>query len=324
MTGSAGTLSNSQTEFSSRTILRVLSNGEKMLLGTSCEESLISSGAHVPLTAKRALIDRLIAAYGHETLLILGEGVKKLLHEPSVAVLVHQSDPKTLLLRWQRLEKYVHSRHVIELKWQAKRSVALRHVAQAGTTQPSLAEDLVVLGVILALLNVLGARGITLKDERNNRLVFDYESKNVFIDPTEPRPDWWIIEWTEMSDGISLIDPVNTNTIRRFFPDWPECAVDTAHAIVNTSVLTPRLANVARQLNMSQRTLQRRLTEVNLPFSKILAETRVRMAASWLINSELSIAEIGFISGFSDQPHFTRTFKSLVGMSPRSYHKFVS
>lgn len=53
-------------------------------------------------------------------------------------------------------------------------------------------------------------------------------------------------------------------------------------------------------------------------------ETRVRIAATWLMNSELTLAEIGFISWFFDQPHFSRTFKSLIGMSPKHYHKFIS
>jgi tRNA A37 N6-isopentenylltransferase MiaA len=48
---------------------------------------------------------------------------------------------------------------------------------------------------------------------------------------------------------------------------------------------------------------------------------RSRMAAWRLLETQASLAEIGFLSGYSDQPHFTRDFRQLVGITPAQYRK---
>ncbi|HEX8139824.1 MAG TPA: AraC family transcriptional regulator [Pyrinomonadaceae bacterium] len=46
---------------------------------------------------------------------------------------------------------------------------------------------------------------------------------------------------------------------------------------------------------------------------------RVEYACRELASSKLSLAQIAFAAGFSDQSHFTRTFKHQTGMSPNQY-----
>jgi AraC-like DNA-binding protein len=48
-------------------------------------------------------------------------------------------------------------------------------------------------------------------------------------------------------------------------------------------------------------------------------ELRCRAGAWWLLNSHASIAELGFLSGYADQAHFTRELQRRVGMTPARY-----
>jgi AraC family transcriptional regulator len=47
-----------------------------------------------------------------------------------------------------------------------------------------------------------------------------------------------------------------------------------------------------------------------------LRRLRVRHACELMLGSELSLAEIGFTTGFADQSHFTRTCHTITGASP--------
>lgn len=50
---------------------------------------------------------------------------------------------------------------------------------------------------------------------------------------------------------------------------------------------------------------------------------RVEFACRRLSADDASLAEIALDAGFADQPHFTRTFKALMGMTPAQYRAVV-
>ncbi|MBW2274067.1 MAG: AraC family transcriptional regulator [Deltaproteobacteria bacterium] len=80
---------------------------------------------------------------------------------------------------------------------------------------------------------------------------------------------------------------------------------------------TPSLSEVARELGVSARTLQSRLTEENTQFTRLLDESRRLLALDQLRDSEASLGEIAFMLNFSDQSAFTRaTAKPAWGRSP--------
>jgi AraC-like DNA-binding protein len=78
----------------------------------------------------------------------------------------------------------------------------------------------------------------------------------------------------------------------------------------------PTLQQVARQLGLSQRALQRALADSGTSFSEIVETTRIATARALLADRALSIAEVALMLGFSEQSAFTRACKRWLGMPP--------
>lgn len=78
---------------------------------------------------------------------------------------------------------------------------------------------------------------------------------------------------------------------------------------------------VAAALETSGRTLQRRLQQASSRFSDILRLVRVREACRLLCGTTLSVGEIGFWCGFTDNAHFSRDFRRLMAMPPSVYRE---
>jgi AraC-like DNA-binding protein len=78
----------------------------------------------------------------------------------------------------------------------------------------------------------------------------------------------------------------------------------------------PNVEDVARDLHMSPRTLQRRLQEAGSSFQRVLDEARHRMARYYLGNSVLELNEAAYLLGYEDANSFARAFRGWEGMPP--------
>jgi len=81
----------------------------------------------------------------------------------------------------------------------------------------------------------------------------------------------------------------------------------------------PRAADMAREMGMSERTLHRRLASDGMSFQSILEQARRQLAEGLLVQSDHSIAEIAFLTGYSEQSAFTRAFKRWVDQTPAAF-----
>lgn len=61
------------------------------------------------------------------------------------------------------------------------------------------------------------------------------------------------------------------------------------------------------------------VTSFGMNFSEYLSSVRLKYAASMIENTEVSITDICFESGYCNFSHFSRTFKKQYGLSPRAY-----
>lgn len=75
----------------------------------------------------------------------------------------------------------------------------------------------------------------------------------------------------------------------------------------------------ARELNLSTRTLQRKLKELNTTYKEVENELLLRLSKTYLEESECSIEEISYLLGFSESSAFIRFFKSLTETTPKKY-----
>lgn len=79
--------------------------------------------------------------------------------------------------------------------------------------------------------------------------------------------------------------------------------------------------NVAKALNLSARTLQRRLAEEGTSFAQLLQTTRKTLAERYIQDQTLAIGEVAYLLGFSEQANFSRAFKRWFGVSPSQYRR---
>lgn len=87
----------------------------------------------------------------------------------------------------------------------------------------------------------------------------------------------------------------------------------------NLSQDRTRLPLVAQDLNLTQRTLQRKLSEAGASFQQVLDRTRQELAQDYLRQRSLSLSDIAFLLGFQDQSAFSHAFKEWTASSPGSY-----
>lgn len=78
----------------------------------------------------------------------------------------------------------------------------------------------------------------------------------------------------------------------------------------------PELRTVARELGVSARTLQRRLTDESVTFQQLIAEARRELARHYLQHSALELNETAYLLGYEDANSFFRAFQQWEGTSP--------
>ena len=82
---------------------------------------------------------------------------------------------------------------------------------------------------------------------------------------------------------------------------------------------TPTLDGLASALALSSRTVHRRLAQRGLNFGTLLRQTREELARQYLDQGRISLSEIAFMLGYSEQSAFSRAFKQWTGQTPRQY-----
>lgn len=84
---------------------------------------------------------------------------------------------------------------------------------------------------------------------------------------------------------------------------------------------TPRRELVADRLNISVRTLDRRLADAGLTWQSLLDGLRLQLARDYLTDPAMTIREIAGRLGFADIRAFQRRFRVWTGMTPSEYRQ---
>ncbi len=78
----------------------------------------------------------------------------------------------------------------------------------------------------------------------------------------------------------------------------------------------PTLQQIARELGLSARTLQRRLTAADLTFQQLVEDTRRELARHYLKQNTVELNEAAYLLGYEDANSFFRAFHLWEGTTP--------
>ncbi|WP_317928827.1 helix-turn-helix domain-containing protein [Halioxenophilus sp. WMMB6] len=81
------------------------------------------------------------------------------------------------------------------------------------------------------------------------------------------------------------------------------------------------IGDIASELSLSKRTLQRRLQQQDLSYAEIRDKVRFHYSIDYLIEQNASIDSISSALDFSDRTSFTNAFKRWTGLSPSAFRK---
>lgn len=140
-----------------------------------------------------------------------------------------------------------------------------------------------------------------------------------------------LFDYASLDSAISTSNPIAMDIFKR------ECdrliSRDASSGMVSERVQQillqagsefPTSAKVAQLLHMSESTLQRHLAREGNRFQPLLDQVRYRLAGEYLKGTDLPVAEIACLLGFSDAANFRRSFRRWSGTTPSAVRQAVA
>ncbi|NKI18703.1 helix-turn-helix transcriptional regulator [Spongiibacter sp. KMU-166] len=93
------------------------------------------------------------------------------------------------------------------------------------------------------------------------------------------------------------------------------CVVDV---LIGSPGAFPSIEQVAKKLEMSTRSLRRKLQQEGTSYQDLLQEVRLGLAKQYL-RDKLSVEQIAELLGYSETSAFSRAFKGWTGKAPQEF-----
>jgi len=115
---------------------------------------------------------------------------------------------------------------------------------------------------------------------------------------------------------------INENAKYKKTPAWAKELKEILQDHIDTNL---SLKEISKSLDIHPAYLSREFSKYfdNLSFGDYIRKQRIEKAIELLNNSSYSLTEIAYLTGFSDQSHFTRIFKLHTGKSPSVYRREI-
>jgi AraC-like DNA-binding protein len=110
--------------------------------------------------------------------------------------------------------------------------------------------------------------------------------------------------------------------LKKNIPGWAQELKEIIQDQIDTN-LTLSLKEISESLNVHPSYLSREFSKYfgDLSFGDYIRKLRIEKSITLLEDPKYSLAEIAYLTGFSDQSHFNRIFKTHTGKSPSIYRK---
>lgn len=108
-------------------------------------------------------------------------------------------------------------------------------------------------------------------------------------------------------------------------PTWAKELKTIIQDQIDTN-LALTLTGISSELKINPAYISREFSKYfdNLSFGEYIRKLRIEKAIGYMESSEYSLSEIAYLTGFSDQSHFTRIFKLETGLTPSEFKKSKS
>jgi AraC-like DNA-binding protein len=114
----------------------------------------------------------------------------------------------------------------------------------------------------------------------------------------------------------------SAGTSNKKTPAWAKELKEILQDQIDTN-LALNLKDVSKELDINPAYLSREFSKYfeNLSYGEYIRKLRIEKAIELLETSNHSLTEIAYLTGFSDQSHFTRIFKKIRGENPSDFRK---
>lgn len=304
-------------DFASSAMVRVLVRGMAALgLRAPAMQGELAR-ATIALDLKRAVVQSAVEQGGLACLPLLGRGLHDLAMEPTHLALTAGRSAGSMFVRWQRLERYIHSQHRVRIHKLEQGLAVVEHIHKDQGPKPLAFEDLVVCGVLCALLEANGLKSV--RATCNGMELFprpeaDALDRCVQLEQTGK----WTISWHTPEQADRSLD--HSMSWAHVSPKmWSPFACSVGDLVARRLPELLHTDEAARAMDQSRRSFQRTLAAEGLSYQELQGEVRFRLAGWHLLQQHMPIAEVGFVCGYSDQAHLTREFNKRVGVPPAKY-----
>jgi len=115
---------------------------------------------------------------------------------------------------------------------------------------------------------------------------------------------------------------IKQKTAQKKIPVWVKELKEIIQDQVDTNL---SLADISKSLDINPSYLSREFSKHfnNLSFGEYIRKLRIEKAIELMKIPSCSLTEIAYLTGFSDQSHFTRIFKKYTGQNPSGYRKKI-
>ncbi len=128
--------------------------------------------------------------------------------------------------------------------------------------------------------------------------------------------------YSELSIDLLLLELCETSQTdkKSSFLDTPLWVADLKNLLHEDEILDYSLATLSSKFGVHPVHISRAVPKYfSSTLGNYIRQKKIKKAMGYLYDPKYSLTEIAYLSGFADQSHFTRTFKSCFGMTPKEF-----